>query len=326
MARTNGNDKGLTTFGKAAVSGLGVGPVRGGAGKDVLPGPGSRPTGTGFGPGPARGIIGVTKQAGSAPVGPINVAARHLSGAIGLLRAEVRRPSSLGAMALAMPGSTAGRVRPADPFASAGSGLNCFASGTRIKTRGGEVPVEQLLVGQDVLTLDDGFMPVRWIGARRVGAEELTAVPALRPIRIAAGALGENQPEQDLLVSPQHRVLVRSRVAERMFGAREVLMAAKHLLGLDGVAVAEDLAEVTYWHFLFDQHQVVFSNGAPTESLFTGPEALKSVTPEAREEILALFPELADGVPGLPARMLVPGRPARRFAERVKRNGKALVA
>ena len=206
-----------------------------------------------------------------------------------------------------------------------GGGVPCFAGGTPIKTLRGEMPVERLRVGDLVLSFDDGYRPIRWIGSRRLSPGDLAMSPQLRPVRIRAGALGAGLPEVDLIVSPQHRVLVRAAVARRMFGEAEVLVAAKHLLALDGIEVAADLAGVTYWHILFDAHQLVFSSGAVTESLFTGPEALKSVGPAAREEIFTLFPELASGGTPVPVRLLVPGRLARRFAERVSRNRKVLV-
>nr|AIA91314.1 CAZy families GT4 protein [uncultured Gluconobacter sp.] len=98
--------------------------------------------------------------------------------------------------------------------------------------------IEDLRVGDLVLTKDDGPQPLRWISSRHVSAEMLAAHPNMRPIRIRAGALGEGLPLRDLIVSPQHRMLVRSKVAERMFGEEEVLVAAKHLLELDGVDVA----------------------------------------------------------------------------------------
>ncbi|WP_232616908.1 Hint domain-containing protein [Celeribacter baekdonensis] len=204
----------------------------------------------------------------------------------------------------------------------------CFTSGTQFKTLYGEVMIEDIQVGDMILTLDHGYQPVRWIGSRTLSATELGTSPNLRPISIRAGALGYALPEQDLIVSPQHRVLVRSQVAERMFGTKEVLVAAKHLVALDGIEVAANMTEVTYWHFLFDQHQIVFSNGAATESLFTGAEALKAVSPEAREEIFTIFPGLrADPEAGTAAvRLLVPGRRARKLAERIKCNGKLLVA
>ena len=73
------------------------------------------------------------------------------------------------------------------------------------------------------------------------------------------------------ITSPQHRVLVRSRIAQKIFGTDEVLVAAKQLCQLDGIDIALDLGAVTYVHFLFDAHQVVFSNGAETESFLPVP-------------------------------------------------------
>lgn len=201
----------------------------------------------------------------------------------------------------------------------------CFTRGTLIMTQHGEVPVETLKQGDFVLTADHGYQQLRWLGSRVLGCQQLRAQPKLRPIRIAAGALGVSMPAADLIVSPQHRVLVRSKIAQRMFGAAEVLVAAKQLLGLDGVEVVQHAKKVEYFHFMFDRHEVVFANGAPTESLYTGPEALKAVTPQGREEILAIFPELAD-ISYLPVacRPLVKGRLGRALAGRHKKNNKAI--
>lgn len=202
----------------------------------------------------------------------------------------------------------------------------CFTSGTLIETARGARPVEYLARGEMVQTADNGLRPIRWIGARHLGAMALSAMPNLRPVRIAAGALGAGMPEHDLIVSPQHRVLVRSAIARRMFGAPEVLVAAKQLMALDGIETASDLKEVTYHHFLFDRHEIVFSNGAATESLYTGAQALKSVGPEAACEIFALFPELRSGTSPPGARILVPGRLARKLAQRHAKNARDLVA
>ena len=119
----------------------------------------------------------------------------------------------------------------------------CFGRGTLILTDCGDVAVEDLREGDLVMTRDHGAQPIRWIGSHCMGAVILYAQPHLRPIRISADALGQNAPAQDLIVSPQHRVLVRSKIAQRMFGATEILVAAKHLLELDGVNIADDLAE-----------------------------------------------------------------------------------
>lgn len=205
----------------------------------------------------------------------------------------------------------------------------CFVSGTLIATAYGQVAVEDIKTGDLVVTRDAGLQPVRWIGSRRLETETLARHPRLRPIRIRAGALGEGKPSSDLLVSPQHRVLVRSKIAQNMFGTSEVLVAAKQLLSIDGIDVATDVTQVDYVHFLMDEHQVVVSNGAETESLYTGPQALKSVGPAEREEIFLIFPELRDREPGQQpegARTLLTGRQGREMAERHARKSRALVS
>ena len=121
-------------------------------------------------------------------------------------------------------------------------------------------------------------------------------------------------------------MLVRSAIAQRMFGDAEVLVSAKHLLSLDGFEIVDDGKAVTYVHFLCDAHEVVFANGAPSETLYTGPQALKVVSPVARAEILAIFPELSDiDYRALSARKFVDGRRGHRLAVRHKHNCKALL-
>ncbi|GLK63344.1 Hint domain-containing protein [Paracoccus kondratievae] len=208
-----------------------------------------------------------------------------------------------------------------------GSEIFCFTRGALILTDNGEVKIEDLQVGDLVVTRDHGLQPIRWIGSRKLRSSELGVLPKLRPIRIKAGALGDGVPSSDLLVSPQHRVLVRSKIARKMFGTDEVLVAAKQLVLLDGIDIATDMQEVEYFHILFDRHEVVISNGAETESLFTGPEALKAVGQAALDEIFTLFPELADPdyVPQ-PARFLPSGRQARRMGMRHLQNNRPLVS
>lgn len=202
----------------------------------------------------------------------------------------------------------------------------CFAADARIRTAAGEVAAGDLRVGDLVETRDAGLQAVRWIGSRRLDAAALAANPKLRPIRIRKGALGAGRPTADLLVSPQHRILVRSQIARKMFGTDEVLVAAKQFCRIEGIDVAQDQDEVTYVHFLFDAHQIVLANGAETESLFTGVEALKTVNPAARAEIFAIFPELA--MPGhepVAARELASGRLGRKLTARHIQNNKPLV-
>ncbi|NUB42810.1 Hint domain-containing protein [Fertoebacter nigrum] len=208
-------------------------------------------------------------------------------------------------------------------FVTVTTSVPCFAAGTLVATPTGPRPVERILVGDLVMTLDHGARPVRWIGKRRLSGNELAAMPALRPIRIARGALGAGRPLADLLLSPQHRVLVRSRIARRMFDADEVLVAAKQLLGMPGVTQDSGAQSVTYVHLLFDRHELVLSNGAATESLFTGAEAVKTIEPAALAEIFAIFPALRAPQP---VRPFVQGKAARQLAARHQRNDVALQA
>jgi hypothetical protein len=204
----------------------------------------------------------------------------------------------------------------------------CFVSGTRIQTSRGQLKVEELRVGDLVLTLDSGYQPIRWIGSRKLDAIDLRFNAKFRPIRIRAGALGDGLPKEDLLVSPQHRIMVRSRIARNMFGCSEVLVPAKQLLLIDGIDVAEDVTETGYWHFLFDKHEIVWANGAPSESLHTGREALKSVSLAARAEIFSIFPHLRQRSPddrACGARPLISGRQARKLSFRHAQKRRQLV-
>ncbi|ARO14458.1 hypothetical protein BVG79_01112 [Ketogulonicigenium robustum] len=148
----------------------------------------------------------------------------------------------------------------------------------------------------------------------------------MRPICITAGALGDNLPAQDLRVSPQHRMLVRSKIAERMFGG-EVLVPAVKLTALPGIYVDEAAASVEYFHILFDQHEIVFANGAESESLHTGPIALASLPAASRAEIFAIFPELEEiGAERELARAVPSGRAIKTLIERHATNDKSIQA
>ncbi|WP_112310409.1 Hint domain-containing protein [Pseudogemmobacter bohemicus] len=209
------------------------------------------------------------------------------------------------------------------------TGVTCFTRGTMIKTSLGEVAVEDLRVGQHlVLTVDSGYRPFSWIGSRALTAGDLARYPNLLPIRIRAHALGPDNPVQDLVVSPQHRILVNSRLVRNISGEMTALVAAKHLVGLPGIAIAHDMERVEYWHFLFDGHEIVWSNGAQTESLYTGKEALKSLSPEARREIFQIFPNLERPEcvsEPIPARRLLTGREGRELTRRNLRKASRLV-
>ncbi|MEL6957666.1 MAG: Hint domain-containing protein [Pseudomonadota bacterium] len=166
----------------------------------------------------------------------------------------------------------------------------CFTPGTRIATPHGLRAIEDLSVGDFVVTRDHGLQPIRWIESRTVPGLERFA-----PVRIRSNVLlGQ---ERDMVVSPQHRVLFQGYQAELLFGDSEVLVAAKHLI--DGLDVTQDdQAEVTYIHMLFDQHEIVFAEGAATESFHPGDFGFTAVGDAAREELFAIFPELRSNLGG----------------------------
>lgn len=204
----------------------------------------------------------------------------------------------------------------------------CFTAGTLIMTPEGPMPIEDLKVGDMVMTADNGPQHIRWIGTRHLDQAALRARPRLKPIRIEAGSLGDRVPRRDLLVSPQHRMLVRSRIAVRMFDTEEILVPAHILVASPGICVADETVSVTYFHLLFDRHEIIYAEGAPSESLFTGAQALSSVHPDAREEIFTLFPELAKPghVPQSARQIPAKGRRARALVQRHVKNERPLIS
>ena len=177
--------------------------------------------------------------------------------------------------------------------------IPCFTPGTTIATPRGERLVEELREGDRIITRDNGIQEIRWVGARQMTGLELARAPHLKPVLIRAGALGNDLPERDMLVSPNHRMLVNNDKAALYFEEREVLAAAKHLIGGAGIQEV-NVVSTTYIHFMFDQHEVVLSNGAWTESFQPGDYTLEGIGNAQRNEILELFPELAtqEGIKG----------------------------
>ncbi|MCC7320940.1 MAG: Hint domain-containing protein [Rubellimicrobium sp.] len=167
----------------------------------------------------------------------------------------------------------------------------CFTPGTLIATPRGERPVEELGVGDRIITRDNGIQEIRWVGHKDMSGKALAAAPHLRPVLIRAGALGNGLPERDMMVSPNHRILVSNERTQLYFEESEVLAAAKHLVGAPGI-VTVDVLSTSYVHFMFDRHEVVLSNGAWTESFQPGDWSLKGIGNAQRNEIFELFPEL----------------------------------
>ncbi|ABF64840.1 hypothetical protein TM1040_2108 [Ruegeria sp. TM1040] len=171
-------------------------------------------------------------------------------------------------------------------------GVICFTPGTRIATPEGPKPVESLREGDRVQTRDNGAQVVQWIGARRMSGARLFVMPALRPVRIRAGALGIDRPERELLVSPEHRMLVRGAAARALFNESEVLVAARDLINGHTIDVDTTVREVTYVHLLLEQHQVIWANGVETESFHPAHAALSALDDKDRKRLLRRLPAI----------------------------------
>jgi len=195
-------------------------------------------------------------------------------------------------------------------FSNIESVVACFTMGAQILTDQGELAVEDLQPGHRVLTRDNGYQPIRWTGRRDLSHAELIVEPRFNPVRIARGALGAGLPVRDIMVSPQHRMLVTGPRAELLFGENEVLVAAKHLVGLPGIEQRVSRG-VSYLHILFDQHEIVRADGAWSESFQPGDLTMEALQGEQRAEITALFPELGQGVQFQSARLTLTAREAR---------------
>ncbi|MGC1496913.1 MAG: Hint domain-containing protein [Sulfitobacter sp.] len=181
---------------------------------------------------------------------------------------------------------------PNDAHSAGSGGVICFTPGTRIRTPDGLALIEDLREGDMIQTKDDGAQQIRWVGSRRMSGARLFAMPKLRPVRMAAGILGEDIPDHDLVVSPEHRILIKGAVAQSLFNTSEVLVAAKDLINGDTITVDLKVREVTYVHLLLDRHQVMWANGVETESFHPASAALSTLDDEDRQRLLATHPEL----------------------------------
>ncbi len=177
--------------------------------------------------------------------------------------------------------------------AKVAGGVICFTPGTRVTTPHGPQLIEDIRPGDHIQTKDNGAQEVLWTGSRRMTGARLYAMPHLRPIRFRAGALGIDRPDADLIVSPQHRMVLRGPSAQALFNTSEVLVKAEDLLNDATITVDTDLREVTYIHILLRAHNIVWANGLETESFHPSNTALDTIEPAQRAALLGILPEVA---------------------------------
>jgi len=159
----------------------------------------------------------------------------------------------------------------------------CFTRGTLIHTARGRVLVEDIEPGERIQTRDNGVQVVRWAGSRNV-----EAIGKFAPILIREGFLDN---ERDLLVSPQHRMLLQGWRTELYIGESEALAAARMLVNGEGVVQREG-GMVEYFHILFDRHEIILAENCWSESFQPGQMAIDALGDASRRELFALFPAL----------------------------------
>lgn len=176
------------------------------------------------------------------------------------------------------------------PLLPAGRNTICFTPGTMILTEDGPRPVEDLYPGDKVLTRDDGPQEILWMGLRQVSGARMFAMPHLRPIRIRAGALGHEEPQPDLIVSPGHQIMLQGPKARALWGEPEVLVRARDLIDDRLITIDHSASDVTYIHLLFARHQILWANRVEVESFHPGDADLTHLNSAELEELLEIAP------------------------------------
>lgn len=164
----------------------------------------------------------------------------------------------------------------------------CFARGTLIRTPDGDVPVEQLKIGDMVMNDAGQPVPLVWIAKSSWSGLDLVMDPTLRPIRIAQDSFGKGLPYRDLDLSPRHRVVVEDVITGLLFGTEKVLVPAKFL----SAPLAQQFCPadgIEYYHLLLNDHEILISNGLETESFQPSTRAMKTLAGETSKDYFKKF-------------------------------------
>jgi len=172
--------------------------------------------------------------------------------------------------------------------------MTCFSSETLVTTENGDIPANQLRPGDKVLTRDNGYQAVRWVGERSMHGRFLLDNPHLRPVLVRAGAFGDGLPSQDIMLSPNSRLPIEepgSGLKSLIVGGQQQMVAVKHLINHRDI-MQIDVLGLKYAHIMFTSHQIIATNGFWVESFKAGDYSLGAVGNAQRNEILEIFPEL----------------------------------
>lgn len=164
----------------------------------------------------------------------------------------------------------------------------CFAQGTVISTPSGARPVETLSAGDAVLTEDGRSVPIAWIGVSRYSQSRAAREERLRPVHLRANAFRPGLPDRDLVLSPQHRIVVEGPECELLFGVERAFVAARHLP--DHLASSPDPdGDVVYYHILLENHELLVANGLPCESLQPARRMLEALSETMQSSLMAVL-------------------------------------
>ena len=220
---------------------------------------------------------------------PKNQKGFAMNNIVGLKKESVQKPPSTGEVDFY---DGFGNVIEAKPDSEIDTVI-CFTPGTMIATAAGMRPVEDIKVGERLITRDNGFQELAWVGRRDLSFDQLSKAPQICPVTIAAGSLGNGLPVADLTVSPNHRLFILSAENRILFDEAEVLVPAKQLVGRPGITQAMPKS-VSYIHLMCEQHELILSDSFWTESFQPKTNALLAIESDQRDELLTIFPELRE--------------------------------
>lgn len=169
--------------------------------------------------------------------------------------------------------------------------LLCFVRGSRILTAFGDLPVEALRVGDLVHTVDNGLQPITWIGERPLTPARVHADPGMAPVRIQRDSFGPGWPANDIWVSPHHRILLETPVAAAL-DPGGALVPACGLVDGQRIRIDPEIKETSYFHVMFEEHQILYVEGLPAESFYPCPAVIQSLDDAQRSTLFGALPRL----------------------------------
>ncbi len=165
-----------------------------------------------------------------------------------------------------------------------------LAAGTDLRGPFGARHIEHVRPGDMIVTRTGGLQPVRFAWSRTLAPEQMRDNPALAPVRLRPRAIGPMMPQRELIVAPDHRLLIPGYRIAGAEGEAGVLVEAIEIAGRGrGASATTSEAPVTFYQLVFDSHQILTANGLPVESFLPTPSALASLDPELRAALLERF-------------------------------------